>query len=277
MTYNKHALEVCHRRSCDIYNKQNSFHNINDDAGKVILLISSLFAVNELKLLNVSEIHTRTFTGQFLNLRRKNIFLTTWDDSGFIGRFVFTCRGTVMSIRRRKNHFNQNRFKYLCCCLKWLLPWCRCRTPAGNLVLWGIFSKQDLTDIWFPQLYKEFSLMIWSVIRFMFSWNDWHVSLWLHYPWFLAALCCMILVLCIKRAMRYLNHNWGERGIFIFPVLFGDSWCFPERWSCVELPTTSGGWSCGFSDMFVSAAFPQWSSLIASPPVTTPAAAHTHK
>lgn len=94
MTYNKHALEVCHRRSCDI--------------------------------------HTRTFTGQFLNLRRKNIFLTTWDDSGFIGRFVFTCRGTVMSIRRRKNHFNQNRFKYLCCCLKWLLPWCRCRTPAGT-------------------------------------------------------------------------------------------------------------------------------------------------
>lgn len=134
MTYNKHALEVCHRRSCDIYNKQNSFHNINDDAGKVILLISSLFAVNELKLLNVSEIHTRTFTGQFLNLRRKNIFLTTWDDSGFIGRFVFTCRGTrtVVSIRRRKNHFNQNRFKYLCCCLKWLLPWCRCRTPAGT-------------------------------------------------------------------------------------------------------------------------------------------------
>lgn len=72
MTYNKHALEVCHRRSCDIQNKQNSFHNINDDAGKVILLISSLFAVNELKDLNVSEIHTRTFTGQFLNLRRKN-------------------------------------------------------------------------------------------------------------------------------------------------------------------------------------------------------------
>lgn len=39
-------------------------------------MISSLFAVNELKDLNVSEIHTRTFTGQFLNLRRKNIFLT---------------------------------------------------------------------------------------------------------------------------------------------------------------------------------------------------------
>lgn len=38
-------------------------------------MISSLFAVNELKDLNVSEIHTRTFTGQFLNLRRKNIFL----------------------------------------------------------------------------------------------------------------------------------------------------------------------------------------------------------
>lgn len=41
-------------------------------------MISSLFAVNELKDLNVSEIHTRTFTGQFLNLRRKNIFLTTF-------------------------------------------------------------------------------------------------------------------------------------------------------------------------------------------------------
>lgn len=45
----------------------------------------------------------------------------------------------------------------------------------------------------------------------------------------------------------------------------------------MELPTTSGGWDDGFSDMFVSAAFPQWSSFIASPPVTTPAAAHTHK
>lgn len=77
MTYNKHALEVYHSRSCDIQNKQNSFHNINDDPGKVILLISSLSAVNELKDLNVSEIHTGTFTGQFLNLRCKNIFMTT--------------------------------------------------------------------------------------------------------------------------------------------------------------------------------------------------------
>lgn len=34
-------------------------------------MISSLFAVNELKLLNVSEIHTRTFTGQFLNKTQK--------------------------------------------------------------------------------------------------------------------------------------------------------------------------------------------------------------
>lgn len=76
MTYNKHALEVYHRRSCDIQNEQNSFHNINDDPGKVILLISNLSAANELKLLNVSEIHTGTFAGQFLNLRRKNIFMT---------------------------------------------------------------------------------------------------------------------------------------------------------------------------------------------------------
>lgn len=203
--------------------------------------------------------------------------MTTWDDSGFIGRFVLTCRGTrtVMSIRRRKNHFNQNRFKYLCCCLKWLLPWCRCRTPAGTWSFeaysanrtWQTSGSHSCTksSVWWSDL--------WSGLCSV----EMIVSLWLHYPWFLAALSCMILVLCIKRAVRYLNHNWGKRGIFIFPVLFGDSWCFPERWSCVELPTTSGGWGCGFSDMFVSAAFPQWSSLIASPPVTTPAAAHTHK
>lgn len=44
----------------------------------------------------------------------------------------------------------------------------------------------------------------------------------------------------------------------------------------MELQTTNGGWGCGFSDMFVSVAFPQWSSLIASPPVTTAAAAEKY-